>query len=78
MDYYCWLVGWTDADTLAGADADMLAGKHQRGCSPLAAEVGELYHWMTQKGHGTQKDWELVHHRQDVGKLCRLHHRIGC
>lgn len=67
MDYYCW----------EEADADKLAGKHQMGCLRLAAEVVEC-HWPMQKGHGPQKDWELVDHRQDVGKLCRLHHRIDC
>lgn len=57
--------------------ADKLAGKQQRGCSQLAAEVAE-YRWTLQKDRELQMGWGLVHHRHGVGRLCRLHHRINC
>lgn len=57
--------------------AHKVAGKHQRGCSQLAAEVAE-YRWTLQKDRELQMGWGLVHRRQGVGRLCRLHHRIDC
>ena len=62
---------------VAAAAADKLAGKNQRGCSQLAAEVAEFY-WMLQKDREPRMGWELVHRRQGVERLCRLHRRIDC
>ena len=47
MDCY-WLGGLGMLAVVAAAAADKLAGKNQRGCSQLAAEVAECY-WMLQK-----------------------------
>lgn len=62
---------------VVAAVADKLAGKHQMGCSQLAAEVPECY-WMLQKDCEPRMGWELVHRRLGVGRLCRLHRRINC
>lgn len=77
MDCY-WLGGLGMLAVVAAAAADKLAGKNQRGwMSQLAAEVAECY-WMLQKDREPRMGWELVHRRQGVERLCRLHRRIDC